>query len=124
MTFKNTNWDDPSMFRENLGALGYNIFKIKYFYEEDQLDKLSRSIHDVNTRDSLVQGYMEAADEATVYLKTINAFLTGNASLPDDKYQLEWLLEYFLVKERHLLTFELESEEGLISWIENREYCE
>jgi len=38
MTFNQTNWDNPSIFRKNLVALGCNIFKIKYFYEVDQLE--------------------------------------------------------------------------------------
>ena len=67
---------------------------------------------------------MEASDEATVYLKTINAFLSGNASLPDDRLSFEYILEYFSRKKRHLLYCELENEDGLIPWIENREYME
>ena len=118
------NWDNPSIFHENLVKLGYNLFKIKYFYEEDQLEKLSKSIDNEATRDNLVQGYMNAADEATVYIKTLDAFLAGNASLPADQQQFDWILEYFLVKERHLLNFELENEEGLVSWIGNKEYSE
>jgi len=122
MTFKKTNWDNPSMFRENLVALAYNIFKIKYFYEEDQLKKLGLSISDSGSREFLVQGYMDAADEATVYLKTVDAFLAGDANLSDDKQHFEWLLAYFSIKEKHLLNFELENEEGFFPWLENKEY--
>ncbi len=122
MTFKEVNWENPSLFHENLIRLAYNVFKIKYFYEVDQLEKLSRDTANANTRDFLVKGYMKAADEATVYLKTIDAFVAGDVSPSDMEQHFEWLLAYFSIKEEHLLDCELENEEGFFSWLGRGEY--
>ena len=122
MTFKEVSWENPTLFHENMIRLAYNVFKIKYFYEVDQLEKLSRDTTNANTRDLLVKGYMEAADEATIYLKAIDAFMAGDVSPSDKDQHFEWLLAYFSIKEEHLLHFELENEEGFFSWMGNREY--
>jgi len=124
MTFQKVSWDNPSMFHENMRKLAYNVFKIKYFYEVDQLEKLSRDTVNTNTRSFLVNGYMEAADEATTYLKAIDAFILGDVSSSDKDQHFEWLLSYFSVKEEHLLDCELENEEGFFSWLERREYSQ
>lgn len=122
MTFKQLDWTDPAGFQDNLLNLAYNIFKVQFFYEEDQLPKLSRHITDDRRRTQLLLAYQEAADEANVYLKTIQAFRMGKAKLPQNSDYFQYLLEYFESKEKELLNFEIENEARFKSWLENGEY--
>ncbi len=122
MTFKPLYWEEPARFPENMINLGYNIFKIKYFYEEDQLEKLGRSIVDANNRADIITGYQDAADEATTYLKAITAFRNGDACLPEDQEYFEYILNYYTQKEADLANFELEDEERFLQWLSHKEY--
>lgn len=122
MTFKALQWEDPARFPENMLNLGYNIFKIKYFYEEDQLEKLGRAISNAQNRAEIVTGYQEATDEATTYLKAVTAFRNGDAHLPEDQEFFEYILNYFTQKEADLLHFELENEERFLQWLSHKEY--
>jgi len=122
MTFKPLQWEDPAYFQENMLSLGYNIFKVKYFYEEDQLDKLGKTIDNVQNRAKVINGYQEAADEATTYLKTITAFKNGDICLPKDQEYFEYILNYFMQKEADLLDFELEDEKHFLQWLSQKEY--
>ena len=124
MNFIELHWDDPTLFQDNLAKLASNIFKIKYFYEEDQLEILSRNIIDPVTRAYVVQGYQEAANKATIYLKANAAFLDGSATLPKDEEHFGGLLEYFTVKEVDLTNFELDDSTRFIEWLENHEYSD
>lgn len=122
MRFKELYWDNPSMFQENMLNLGYNIFKIKYFYEEDQLPKLSRQMMNPEHIFFINQGYQEASDEAEIYLKSIVAFRNGDAVLPKDQEYFEYILNYFHKKEEDLANFELDDEDRFWEWLENKEY--
>lgn len=122
MTFKPLHWDNPALFQESLLNLGYNIFKIKYFYEEDQLQKISHKIQNPETVTSIINGYQNAGDEATTYLKAVTGFRNGDASLPDDQEYFDYILNYFTQKEADLANFELEDEDRFWSWLEDKEY--
>lgn len=122
MTFKALYWENPSLFQENLLNMAYNLFKIQYFYEEDQLPKISQLITEPQIQTTLLQSYQEAADEAKVYLKTIQAFRLKRAKLPDEQEYFNYLLEYFMLKDKELSAFEL-NEERFMKWMENGEYA-
>lgn len=122
MTFKPLYWEDAARFQENMLNLGYNIFKIKYFYEEDQLTKLGKAINDSKNRADIVNGYQIAADEATTYLKAVTAFRNGDARLPEDQEYFEYILNYFTQKEADLFNFELEDKERFLQWLLHKEY--
>lgn len=122
MTFKPLYWEETARFQENMLNLGYNIFKIKYFYEEDQLEKLNHVIDNSQKRAEIITSYQDAADEATTYLKAITAFRNSDARLPDDQEYFEYILNYYTQKEADLANFELEDEEQFLKWLSHKEY--
>jgi hypothetical protein len=122
MTFKPLQWEDSAHFQENMLNLGYNIFKIKYFYKEDQHEKLGKAISNAQNRAEVITGYQAAADEATTYLKAVTAFRNGDACLLEDEEYFEYILNYFTQKEVDLLHFELEDEERFLQWLLHKEY--
>jgi len=107
MTFKTLKWEDPSLFQKNLLNLAYNLFKVKYFYEEEQPIRMNDYILEFQTKQFLLETYQEAADEAKVYLKVIQAFRLQKAKLPKEQEYFNYLLEYFILKEKELSSFEL-----------------
>lgn len=124
MKFVPVTFSDPSLFKEDLLKLATNIFKIKYFYEEDQLPKLSFQMMNPEDIFFLTQGYQEASDEAEIYLKTITAFFTDDAILPDDAEYFNAVIEYFTVKESDLAHHELDDEDRFWEWLKNKEYSQ
>jgi len=116
MTFKTLKWEDPSLFQENLLNLAYNLFKVKYFYEEEQPIRMNDYILEFQTKQFLLETYQEAADEAKVYLKVIQAFRLQKAKLPKEQEYFNYLLEYFMLKEKELSSFELD-EKCFLNWL-------
>lgn len=119
MIFKKLYFEEYTLFQENMINLGFNIYKIKYFYEEDQLQKLSRLISDHKELEVTVTKYQDAAEEAEIYLKAVAAFLEGSAFLPEHQLELTYLMNYFTAKEEELYSSELENEEVFFEWLQN-----
>ena len=118
MTFYEIDWRDRTEFKNNLGLLARNIYKIKYFYEEDQLMRVGRIISNREAASFLLDGYDEAVKEADTYLVAIGAFLTGEFSIPKDNEFFASLLFYMDVKEKELINSELENPDGFIPWFQ------
>ena len=122
MLFKELYLEEPAKISLTLQHLSYNLFLIKYFYEEDQLEKLSRMFKDLSTQHAVINDYQKVADEATIYLQVLNGFRRGHYNLKDDKDKFEAIIDYFNYKKEDLLNFELSNPSYFFNWIENREY--
>lgn len=117
MNFKKLDWHDETKFQKNMIDLGYNLLKIQYFYEEDQISKLSGLIHDHDTKASITLAYQDAGKETASYLETVTAFRNGESHLPKDQESFEWVMEYYLGKIKDLATFEISSHDDFIKWL-------
>ena len=122
MKFEEIDWRDRTEFKNNLGLLARNIYKIKYFYEEDQLMKIGRAVSNPEARSFLMDGYNEAVKEADTYLETIGAFLDGTFSIPENNEYFDALLLYMDTREQTLFRSELENPEGFIPWFEEDKF--
>ena len=122
MKFKELDWSNSDNYQENLLYLGRNIFKIKYFFEEDQLPILSRIIQDTDELNETVNFYLDAAEEAELYLKTITTLRQRNINqhTPEDKKSFQYLMEYMSQMNEDLFGRELHNPDGFNTWLKDK----
>lgn len=108
--------------RDTFINLASNLFRIKFFYEEDQLMNISQMSSNPENLFYLVQGYQAASDEVEIYLKTVLAFVNGNASLEDNSAEFKMVMDFFKRKEKELIKYKIEDMDRFEEWLRNHEY--
>ncbi len=120
--FEKLDWLDSDNYERNLIYLARDIYKIQYFFEEDQLPILSRIIHDTDELNKTVNSYLDAAKQAELYLKTISVLRKRNINqhTSEDKKSFQYLMDYMSQLNEDLFGHELHNLDGFKPWLKEK----
>ncbi len=121
MKFIPTDWGKQALIENNIKNITSNLFRIKFYYQEDCLESLNL-ISDFQEKQKKVLHFQEISDEVMIYVKVLAAFQNKNATIENDMDDLQAVIDYFLYMEIELLDKEIKNNIRYIEWLRNHEY--
>ena len=112
-----------SLSKDNLINLETNLLKIKYYYEEDQLEYLS-SIPERILQEIYINIYMDYANEISMYIDILATLETRVETEITNKELIEIIIDYFLFYDEILEDKEIKNHKGFSNWLKNCEMYE
>ena len=107
--------------RNNLINIVTNIFKIKFFYDEDSLEAISLlEIEEI--QEEILRNYLEYSHEAMICIKILNAFVYGDATEEKNAEDLKFVLDFFALHNILLEDEEMIHHKRFKEWMLNNEY--
>ncbi len=118
MNFIEIDWSNSYNFKNNLTILAHNIFKVKYFYEEDQLPLLSRQVSNPEQLNQIINNYHNIVDEADLCLRALTVLNRASTeNFPSNTQIFETLLAFMKKSENDLKGHELSNPARFKEWL-------
>jgi len=112
---------DNGQTHNNLINLATNLFKLKYFYEEDTLERISL-IEDIEKKNNLLDLNLSLGEDISIYVKAVSAYLFDKKDTSINEEDIQIVLDFFTIQKSILLNEEILDQDKFKQWIENREY--
>ena len=107
--------------RNNLINIVTNIFKIKFFYDEDNLEAISLlKIEEI--QEETLKNYLRYSHEAMICINILNAFVYGDATQEKNAEDLEFVLDFFKLHNILLDDEDIIHYQRFKEWLSNNEY--
>ena len=104
-----------------LNHFSFNLFKIAFYYEEDQLETISKKYESDEARRYILDNYHLVAQEAVYFIRILNAFMTGHYTFEEHQNYFDDLVKYFHIKEKDLKDDELSNFDRFEEWLASGE---
>ena len=121
MNFLELEFNNPSTFDKNIGFLSFNLFKIKFYYEEDIFTSYEFSTYNSSIVEVAIECYEEMSSSIDEYLRYVSMIITKKSELPNLEEYIAHILEFFNNQADMLKDNEVSDMKRFIEWMKNKE---